>query len=114
MRAAPHPESASSPQWGSGESCCTVLLVDFAERAARNEEVFREVNARIEAGTELHGVETPAGFHCGCDRGAWRRSSCAPPNTELFSGAITSSSPPIMRVRWSCGWRRSGMATGWL
>lgn len=54
---------------GSIGSCCTVLLVDFAERAARNEEVFREVNERIEAGAELHGLQTPARFHCECDRG---------------------------------------------
>jgi hypothetical protein len=43
--------------------------VDFAERAARNEEVFRGINERIEAGAELHAIETPERFHCECDRG---------------------------------------------
>lgn len=38
----------------------------FAERAGRNEEIFREVNARIEQGAELHGVGTPLPFHCEC------------------------------------------------
>ena len=42
--------------------------MDFAERAARNEGVFRGVNERIEAGAELHGIETPERFHCECDR----------------------------------------------
>jgi hypothetical protein len=42
--------------------------VDFSERAARNEEVFRGVNEQIEAGAEKHGVESPARFHCECDR----------------------------------------------
>ena len=30
--------------------------MDFAERAARNEEVFRNVNEGIEAGAEQHNV----------------------------------------------------------
>jgi hypothetical protein len=42
--------------------------MDFAERAARNEEVFRGVNDRIEAGAELHGITTAEPFHCECDR----------------------------------------------
>jgi RES domain-containing protein len=41
--------------------------VDFAERAARNEDAFREINARIEEGAEQHGVDTPTPFHCECD-----------------------------------------------
>jgi hypothetical protein len=44
--------------------------VDFANRAARNEEVIRGVNEQIEAGVEMHGVASPARFHCECDRGA--------------------------------------------
>jgi hypothetical protein len=41
--------------------------MDFAERAARNEEVFRGVNERIEAGAEQHEIRTPEPFHCECD-----------------------------------------------
>jgi hypothetical protein len=44
--------------------------MDFAERAARNEEVFRGVNDRIEQASEQHGVETPMPYHCECDRDA--------------------------------------------
>jgi hypothetical protein len=40
--------------------------MDFAERAARNEEVVRDVNKQIEEGAELHGVESPMPFHCEC------------------------------------------------
>jgi hypothetical protein len=40
--------------------------VDFAERAARNEEIFRSVNARIEEGVERHGVATAVPYHCEC------------------------------------------------
>lgn len=43
-------------------------FVDFAQRAARNEEVFRDVNEQIEQGGELHGVASPMRFHCECDR----------------------------------------------
>jgi hypothetical protein len=42
--------------------------VNFAERAARNEEMFRGVNLRIEAGAEMHDINTPGRFHCECDR----------------------------------------------
>jgi hypothetical protein len=42
--------------------------MDFAERAARNEEVFRDVNERIEEGAEQHGVAGPLPFHCECSR----------------------------------------------
>lgn len=42
--------------------------MDFAERAARNEEVFRSVNEKIEAGAEQHGVTTLMRYHCECDR----------------------------------------------
>ena len=42
--------------------------MNFAERAARNEEIFRGVNERIDEGAERHGVETPLRFHCECGR----------------------------------------------
>jgi hypothetical protein len=44
--------------------------MDFAERAARNEEVFREINARIEEGAAEHRVAGSLPFHCECARGA--------------------------------------------
>jgi hypothetical protein len=40
--------------------------MDFAERAARNEEIFRDVNERIEQGAKRHGIETAQPFHCEC------------------------------------------------
>jgi len=40
----------------------------FANRAARNEEIFRGINERIEQGAEQHGVEAPLPFHCECER----------------------------------------------
>lgn len=42
--------------------------MDFAERAARNEEIFRGMNERIEEGAEEHGVSGPLPFHCECGR----------------------------------------------
>jgi hypothetical protein len=42
--------------------------MNFADRAARNEEIFREVNDRIEAGADQHGVGSPLPFHCECGR----------------------------------------------
>lgn len=42
--------------------------MDFAERAARNEEVFRNVNEGIVAGAEQHGVSGTLPFHCECGR----------------------------------------------
>ena len=45
-------------------------LVEFADRAARNEEVFRTVNERIEQGAVQHDVERPLPFHCECGRGS--------------------------------------------
>jgi hypothetical protein len=42
--------------------------MDFARRRARNEEIFRGVNERIEDGAEQHGVEGPLPFHCECGR----------------------------------------------
>jgi hypothetical protein len=40
--------------------------MEFADRAARNEEIFRAVNERIEEGAEQHGVASPLPFHCEC------------------------------------------------
>jgi hypothetical protein len=40
--------------------------MDFAERAARNEEIFRDVNERIEEGGEQHRVAGSLPFHCEC------------------------------------------------
>jgi hypothetical protein len=40
--------------------------VEFAERAAQNEEIFRGVNERIDSGTQRHHVTTPTAFHCEC------------------------------------------------
>jgi hypothetical protein len=40
--------------------------VGFADAAARNEEVFRSINQRIEEGAKQHGVEQVLPFHCEC------------------------------------------------
>lgn len=40
--------------------------MDFASRAARNEEIVREVNRQIEAAAQLHGVGSAMPFHCEC------------------------------------------------
>ena len=42
--------------------------MNFAERAARNEEIFRGVNERIEEGAEKHGATGRQPFHCECGR----------------------------------------------
>jgi hypothetical protein len=42
--------------------------MNFADRAARNEEIFRGVNDRIDEGAERHRVEAPLPFHCECGR----------------------------------------------
>jgi hypothetical protein len=42
------------------------VVVDFQQRAAQNEEVFRTINERIEEGAAQHGVEQPLPFHCEC------------------------------------------------
>jgi len=42
------------------------VLVEFADAAARNEEVFRDVNERIDAGADRLEVATPLPFHCEC------------------------------------------------
>jgi hypothetical protein len=45
-------------------------LVDFAERASRNEEIFRDVNEKIEEGAERHGVASAVAYHCECGSAA--------------------------------------------
>ena len=40
--------------------------MDFASRAARNEEIVRGVNRQIEAGAEIHGVRSAMPFHWEC------------------------------------------------
>jgi len=40
--------------------------MDFARRAARNEELVRDVNRQIEAGASLHEVASSMPLHCEC------------------------------------------------
>jgi hypothetical protein len=40
--------------------------VDFASRAARNEEIVRDVNRQIEEGAQLHDISSEMPFHCEC------------------------------------------------
>ena len=62
--------------------------MNFAERAARNEEIFRGVNERIEEGAEKHGATGRQPFHCECGRGMcfgrsrsrWRSTSGSSPS----------------------------------
>lgn len=42
--------------------------MDFARRAARNEEIVRDVNRQIEEGAQLHEVGSEMPFHCECGR----------------------------------------------
>jgi hypothetical protein len=42
--------------------------MDFAKRAAHNEEVFRQINEKIDEGAEQHHVASPLPFHCECGR----------------------------------------------
>ncbi len=42
--------------------------MEFADRAARNEEIFRGVNEQIQEGAELHDVTSDQPFHCECAR----------------------------------------------
>jgi hypothetical protein len=53
--------------------------VDFAERAARNEETFRGVNENIDAGAQQHHVSAPLPFHCECARGSCLETIEVPP-----------------------------------
>jgi hypothetical protein len=41
--------------------------VDFAERAAQNEQAFRDINTRIDEGAQQHGLDALLPFHCECD-----------------------------------------------
>jgi hypothetical protein len=40
--------------------------MDFAERAARNEELVHEVNEQIQEGAKLHGIDSAMPLHCEC------------------------------------------------
>ena len=40
--------------------------MNFARRAARNEELVRDVNRQIEAGASLHEVASSMPLHCEC------------------------------------------------
>jgi hypothetical protein len=42
--------------------------MDFTERAAHNEEIFRQINERIDQGAEQHDVSSTLPFHCECGR----------------------------------------------
>jgi hypothetical protein len=42
--------------------------MDFARRAARNEEIVRDVNRQIEEGALLHEVGSEMPFHCECGK----------------------------------------------
>lgn len=53
--------------------------MDFAERAARNEEIFRDVNKRIEEGAEQHAVSGSLPFHCECGRASCVQTLEIPP-----------------------------------
>jgi hypothetical protein len=40
--------------------------MNFADRTAHNEEVFRTINEQIDEGAKQHGVEKSLPFHCEC------------------------------------------------
>lgn len=42
--------------------------MDFARRAARNEELIRDVNRQIGEGAKLHEISSPMPLHCECAR----------------------------------------------
>lgn len=57
--------------------------MEFADAAARNEEVFRDVNERIDAGAGRHHVEAPLPFHCECaDASCVEKVSATPAEYE--------------------------------
>lgn len=61
--------------------------MDFAERAARNEEVFRDVNLRIEQGVEMHDVPGQVRYHCECVRAScFEMVSLYPAEYERVAG----------------------------
>jgi hypothetical protein len=77
--------------------------MDFAERAARNEEIFRGVNERIEAGAERHDVDSPLPFHCECtDR------ACVE-TIELTPGAYDRIASDMLRFVVVSGHERPGI-----
>ena len=53
--------------------------MDFASAAARNEEIFRAINERIEEGAKQHGVEQLLPFHCECATAACVETLGLPP-----------------------------------
>jgi hypothetical protein len=53
--------------------------MEFADRAARNEEIFRGVNERIDEAADRHGVAAPLPFHCECDRASCLETIEIPP-----------------------------------
>jgi hypothetical protein len=53
--------------------------VNFADRAARNEEIFRDVNEKIDDGADQHRVKAPLPFHCECGRASCVRTIELPP-----------------------------------
>jgi hypothetical protein len=55
-------------------------FVDFADAAARNEEVFRSINERIEEGAKQHGVVQLLPFHCECATQACLQTIELPPS----------------------------------
>ena len=44
--------------------------MDWRDRAARNEEIFRGVNERIDETAQRHGFDQTLTFHCECANGA--------------------------------------------
>jgi hypothetical protein len=64
--------------------------MDFAERAAHNEEVFRTINARIEEGAKQHGVlNQPLPFHCECGaENCLERIELAPADYDRIAAQI--------------------------
>ena len=46
--------------------------MDFAERAARNEELVHDVNEQIEEGAKLHGIDSAMPLHCECGEATCR------------------------------------------
>jgi hypothetical protein len=66
MRPGPRDPRLRYPILGFSAESRDNVLVDFADAAARNEEVFRSINARIEEGARQHGVQQVLPFHCEC------------------------------------------------
>ena len=63
--------------------------MDFAKRAARNEEIFREINDQIEAGAARHQIEAPLPFHCECaDAGCFKKIELPPREYERIASDV--------------------------